>query len=37
MNKALALLKQGFESSSEITPEFKRFTRIFKSEFGKLL
>lgn len=37
MNTTLALLKQGFVSSCETTPEFKQFTRTFKSEFGKLL
>lgn len=34
MNTTLALLKQGFVSSCETTPEFKQFTRTFKSEFG---
>lgn len=37
MNNTLTLLKRGFESSTETTPEFKRFTRTFKSEFNKLL
>lgn len=37
MNNTLTLLKRGFESSTETTPEFKRFTRTFKSEFNKYL
>lgn len=37
MNNTLTLLKRGFVSSSETTPEFKWFTRTFKSEFNKLL
>lgn len=37
MNNTLVLLKKGFESSTVATPEFKRFTRTFKSEFNKLL
>lgn len=37
MNNTLTLLKMGFESSTETTPEFKRFIRTFKSEFNKLL
>jgi len=31
------MLKQGFESSSTTTPEFKEFYRTFKSEFTKEL
>lgn len=37
MNNTIALLKEGFAPSSVMTPEFKRFTRTFKSEFNKLL
>jgi len=31
------MLKQGFESSSTLTPEFAQFYRTFKSEFTKEL
>ena len=37
MKKTLALLMNGFESSSTKTPEFKSFCRVFKSEFTKEL
>ena len=37
MKKTLALLQQGFESSSQKTPEFIAFCRVFKSEFSKVL
>lgn len=37
MQKTIFLLNQGFESSSEKTPEFKAFTRVFKTEFQKVL
>ena len=33
MNKTLALLQQGFESSSGLTPEFNQFYKTFKKEF----
>jgi hypothetical protein len=33
MNKSLMLLKQEFESSSGLTPEFDNFSRVFMSEF----
>lgn len=33
MKKTLELFAQGFESSSEKTPEFKAFARTFKKEF----
>jgi hypothetical protein len=37
MKKSIALLQQGFESSSGLTPEFAQFFRTFKSEFTKEL
>ena len=37
MNKILEKLKQGFESSSGKTPEWKEFCKLFKSEFSKEL
>jgi hypothetical protein len=37
MKKTLMLLKQGFESSSQKTPEFIGFCRVFKGEFTKVL
>jgi len=37
MKKSIQLLQQGFESSSGLTPEFKQFYIIFKSEFTKEL
>ncbi len=37
MKKSLALLKKGFESASNLTPEFAQFYRTFKSEFTKEL
>lgn len=37
MNKSIQMLKQGFESSSTLTPEFAQFYRTFKSEFTKEL
>ena len=37
MKKTLALLQKGFESSSQKTPEFIAFCRVFKSEFSKVL
>lgn len=37
MNKTIALLKIGFVSSSQTTPQFKAFCRTFKSEFKKIL
>ena len=37
MNKSIELIKKGFESSSETTPEFLEFYRTFKSEFRKEL
>ncbi len=37
MNKILALLKKGFQSSSRKTPEFIAFCRVFKSELTKEL
>jgi hypothetical protein len=37
MNKSIAMLRRGFESSSTLTPEFAQFYRTFKSEFTKEL
>lgn len=37
MNKSIELIKKGFESSSQLTPEFAAFFRTFKSEFSKEL
>lgn len=37
MKKTLALLAQGFESSSQVTQEFKVFTKVFKNEMTKEL
>lgn len=37
MQKTIALLKRGFESSCYKTPEFTAFCRTFKSEFKKVL
>jgi len=37
MNKSLALLRKGFQSSSGTTPEFLTFVRTFRSEFTKEL
>jgi hypothetical protein len=37
MKKSLALLKKGFQSASNLTPEFAHFYRTFKSEFTKEL
>ncbi len=37
MKKSLQLLRQGFESSSQTTPEFLKFFRTFKSELTKIL
>jgi len=37
MKKSLALLRNGFESSSTLTPDFAQFFRTFKSEFGREL
>lgn len=37
MKKSLELLMAGFESSSGVTEEFKKFYRTFKSEFSKIL
>jgi len=37
MKKSLALLRNGFQSASNKTPEFKSFCRTFKSEFSKEL
>lgn len=37
MNKVIAMLRHGFVSSSGKTPEFIAFTRIFRSEFSKVL
>ena len=37
MNKTLALLKRGFQSSSGTTPDFLDFVKIFKKEFTKEL
>ena len=37
MNKTLALMIRGFESSSGRTPEFTAFCKTFKSEFKKEL
>lgn len=37
MNKSLAMLKAGFQSSSGLTPEFQKFFDTFKNEFGKEL
>lgn len=37
MRKSVELIKKGFESSSETTPEFLEFFRVFKSEFKKEL
>ena len=37
MNKTLALLKTGFESSSGKTPEFLSLVPVFKKEFKKEL
>ena len=37
MKKTIALLKQGFESSSGLTQEFKTFFQTFKKEFKKEL
>jgi hypothetical protein len=33
MKKAIELFKQGFESSSTLTPEFSAFFKTFKKEF----
>jgi hypothetical protein len=33
MNQSISLLKAGFESSSQKTPEFKHFAKVFKKEF----
>lgn len=35
MEKTLKLLSQGFESSSQTTPEFASYARTFKSEIKK--
>lgn len=37
MNKSLRLLRKGFESSSQTTPEFLAFFRTFKSELTNIL
>lgn len=37
MRKSIQMLKQGFESSSTTTDQFKQFYRTFKSEFTKEL
>lgn len=37
MNKTISLLRQGFESSSQTTPEFLAFYRTFKKELTKAL
>ena len=37
MKKSIQLLKQGFESSTTTTEEFKTFFRTFKSEFTREL
>ena len=37
MNKTLALLRKGFESSAYKTPEFEAFCRTFRNEFSKEL
>ena len=37
MKKSIALLKKGFESSSQTTQEFLNFVRTFRSEFTKEL
>jgi hypothetical protein len=37
MNKSLAMLRNGFQSSSGLTPEFKSFASTFRSEFYKEL
>ena len=37
MKKVIELAKQGFESSSQLTPEFSTFFKLFKKEFTKAL
>jgi hypothetical protein len=37
MKQTIKLLNVGFESSSGLTPEFKKFYSVFKSEFSKEL
>jgi len=37
MNKTLKLLRAGFQTSCEKTPEFKAFARTFRSELNKEL
>ncbi len=37
MEKSLQLLRKGFESSSQTTPEFLTFFRTFKKELTKIL
>lgn len=37
MNKTLHLLHKGFASSSGKTPEFISFTKVFKTEFRRIL
>jgi len=37
MRKSIQMLRQGFESSSGLTPEFAEFFKTFKSEFTKEL
>ena len=37
MNRSIQMLKQGFESSSGLTPEFAQFFNTFKKEFSQEL
>jgi hypothetical protein len=37
MNKSLRMLRAGFQSACNLTPEFAQFYRTFKSEFTKEL
>lgn len=37
MKKTLSLIEKGFVSSSEETPEFKKFVSVFSSEFRNIL